>query len=73
MALFKINTGTREHEEFVFTKEMSDGHRHPQARMNSKAARRLVAPRYQEGLGRPCPAEFRSIRVPILSVPLGIA
>jgi hypothetical protein len=46
----------------VFTKEMSDGHRHPQARMN-KAARRRSAARYQEELGRPCPAGFRSIRL----------
>ena len=55
-----------EHEEFVFTEEMRDGQRRPQARMNNsgwKAARRRAAARYESELGRPCPAGFRSIRV----------
>ena len=49
------------HDEIVFT---HDGH--PQPRMNNsgwKAARRRAAGRYDEELGAPCPAEFRSIRV----------
>jgi len=114
MALFKVNTGTREHEvcslrwswevrvpeldtsvfvvpaahvkngidryivlnriarsvieecrglddEYVFTHEG-----HPQPRMNNsgwKAARRRAAARYEQELGVPCPAGFRSIRL----------
>src|SRR6185312_2539807 len=55
-----------EHEEFVFTTEDRDDHRHPQSRMNNsgwKAARRRAAAKYEQELGLPCPAGFRSIRV----------